>query len=258
MERKSFQHRGLKLSYLDSGGIGSVLIALHAHWLEAGTFIPLATALGSAWRVISLDQRGHGYSDHARSYTREDYLGDLTALFAHLKISSAVLLGNSLGGVNAYQYAARFPGQVRALIIEDIGVVIADDISFALAWSGYFSSFEKLAERIGPRFLPYLQPSIRSGPEGWWLAFDPAEMLQSQSFVIGDHWQDWLSSKCPALLIRGEASRVTDQHQFEEMASRRQGTELIALPGGHVVHFESPERFAETVHQFLEQLPSET
>ena len=45
MKRRDFQRDGLKLSYLDQGGEGHVLIALHAHIMEAGTFAPLAAAL---------------------------------------------------------------------------------------------------------------------------------------------------------------------------------------------------------------------
>lgn len=97
MERHLFSHNKLTFSYLDSGGSGPVLIALHSHWMEAATFEPLATSLASEWRVIALDQRGHGHSDHAATYTRNDYLGDLKALFTHLKLQEpAVLLGNSL------------------------------------------------------------------------------------------------------------------------------------------------------------------
>jgi esterase len=166
------------------------------------------------------------------------------------------MLGNSLGGVNAYQYAAQFPERVRALIIEDIGVVIKDDTSFALAWSGHFASFDELAEQIGPRFLPYLRPSVRSGPDGWRLAFNPSDMVQSQSHVNGDHWADWLASRCPALVIRGKDSRVTDQRQLEEMVERRPKSQLVVLPGGHVVHFDSPVEFCDVVREFLNQLPA--
>lgn len=87
MKRYEFQHDGLCLSYLDSGGDGPVLIALHAHWMEGQTFAPLATALTPEWRVVALDQRGHGHSDHApisTPPTRGDYVGDLAALFEHL------------------------------------------------------------------------------------------------------------------------------------------------------------------------------
>ena len=81
MRRQSFRSNGLTLSYLDEGGDGDALIALHAHWMEAATFAPLATALAPAWRVVALDQRGHGDSDHAPTYTRDDYIADLLALF---------------------------------------------------------------------------------------------------------------------------------------------------------------------------------
>jgi esterase len=154
MQRHNFQHDGLNLSYLDTGGADQTLIALHSHWMEGQTFASLAAALAPGWRVIALDQRGHGYSGHASTYMREDYLGDLDVLFVHLGISRAVLLGNSLGGVNAYQFAVRHPDYVRALIVEDIGAVIGDDTSFALSWAGVFKTCQDLEERIGPRFFP--------------------------------------------------------------------------------------------------------
>src|SRR3954451_1154400 len=93
MNRASFQHDGLTLSYLDSGGDFPVIIALHAHWMEGITFSRLAKEVRSAWRLIALDQRGHGYSGHADSYTREDYLGDIEALFEYLGIDLRKFIG---------------------------------------------------------------------------------------------------------------------------------------------------------------------
>ncbi len=254
MERKSFPSGGLTLSYLDAGGTGRLLIALHSHWMEGTTFAPLAAALGPQWRVVALDQRGHGHSEHAASYTREDYLGDISALLAHLGGSEVVLLGNSLGGVNAYQFAARVPEKVRGLIVEDIGVEIGDDTSFALPWAGVFRTREELAERVGERFLPYLEASIRHNSDGWRLAFEPREMVISQSHVNGNHWGDWLASSCPALLLRGAESRVTKAEHLEQMAARRPNTEFQSLKGGHVLHMDNPTEFHEAVRVFLSDL----
>ncbi len=256
MERCTFSNAGLNLSYLDSGGDGPVLIALHSHFLEASTYAPFASALGTNWRVVALDQRGHGYSDHAPTYARRDYLSDLAALFDHLDIQSGVLLGNSLGGVNAYQFAAAQPDRVLAIVVEDIGVVINDDTSFCLAWSGTFATYEQLAAKVGARFLPYLENSFRHGNDGWRLAFEPLEMVQSQGHLNGDHWSDWLASSSPALVIRGRDSRVTSQDRIEEMVERRPGTHLKVLPGGHVVHADCLEEFAGTVREFLVGLTS--
>lgn len=257
MQRHSFPRDGLTLSYLDAGGDAPVLIALPSHWMEAVTYAPLAAALAPVWRVVALDQRGHGYSDHAPregGYTRDAYLGDLAALYAHLGLDTAVLLGNSLGGVNAYQFAARHPGRVRALIIEDIGAVVADDTSFALPWGGTYPSWEALAERVGRRFLPYLEDAVRETPGGWRLAFDPRDTVASQAQLNGDHWADWLASTCPALLIRGRESRVTTPEMMEQMAARRPNTRLVTLDGSHVVHVDNPVGFTAAVRVFLREI----
>jgi esterase len=252
MNRSNFRHDGLTLSYLDSGGELPVTIALHAHWMEGATFSPLAEAIGSEWRLIALDQRGHGDSDHAQSYTREDYLGDLEALFRHLGLPHAVLLGNSLGGVNAYQFAASHPQWVRALVIEDMGVEVPGDLPPMLSWAGTFAKREELEKAIGSRLLPYLQDSFRPTTGGCWrLAFEPRDMLLSQASLAGNHWSDWLATDCPALVIRGTESRVTTAAHVAQMAERRAHTQLCTLEGGHVVHQDNPPAFAAAVRSFL-------
>jgi esterase len=176
------------------------------------------------------------------------------ACVGHLRAKSVVLLGNSLGGVNAYQFAARRPQRIRGLIVEDIGAEVWDDISFALAWEAQFASREGLEERVGLRLLPYLQDSFRETPPGWKLAFDPCDMVASQQSLLGDHWQDWLATECPALVIRGSDSRVTTQAAAEQMVSRRPSTRLKTLDGGHVVHADNPSSFANAVREFLSGL----
>jgi pimeloyl-ACP methyl ester carboxylesterase len=221
--------------------------------MEGSTYDGFAAAMSPAWRVLALDQRGHGQSDHASSYTRDDYLGDMRAWLQHLDLRvPVVLLGNSLGGVNAYQFAARHPGLVRALVVEDIGPEVHDDLSFSLNWAGLYPSREDLAEKIGPRMRPYLEPSFRQTAAGWTLAFDPAEVAESQRNLCGDHWHDWLATTCPALLVRGAESRVTSAAVAEQMAARRPNTEVATLSAGHVVHLDDPAGFARVVKTFLD------
>lgn len=258
-QRHTFQHDGLMLSYLDTGFSSSSsmqppLVALHAHLMQGATYAALAASLDPDYRVIAPDQRGHGESGHAASYTREDYLGDIEALLALLDFPQAVLLGNSLGGVNAYQFAARHPDRVNALIIEDIGAVVTDDISFVLPWRGVFSTREELEVKIGTRFLPYLQDSFRHSEAGWHLAFDPQDMVHSQQNLVGDHWADWLASTCPALILRGRESPVTSEEHMVEMAARRPHTHLLMFDGGHALHADNPGAFNTVVRSFLESL----
>jgi pimeloyl-ACP methyl ester carboxylesterase len=80
-------------------------------------------------------------------------------------------------------------------------------------------------------------------------------LAASQESLNGNHWKDWLATDCPALLLRGQQSRVTTQQHMEEMATRRPRTLLQNLEGGHVIHFDNPAGFGAAVREFLASLP---
>lgn len=254
MNRFSFNSDDLTLSGLDDGRRGAPLLCLHAHWVEAASFNGMASALGRGRRVIAPDQRGHGESQHAQDYSREAYLKDLDALFDHLKLDGPIpVFGNSLGGVNAYQYAARRPERVSALIIEDIGAVVDGDLDFVRDWKGSWPSRDALIAEMDPTWAPYAAPFIRYRDGGWGVPFDIDGVIESQKHLNGDHWGDWMASDCPALVIRSESSRVSDEAHLKEMAEQRPNTEYVSLPGRHQLHVDSPEVVAEVVKDFFDR-----
>ncbi|ALC25702.1 alpha/beta hydrolase [Streptomyces sp. CFMR 7] len=252
-KRAALMVAGRRLSFLDFGGPGRPLLALHAHFGEGRTFARLARELGDSWRIIALDQRGHGRSDSPPDFSRTGYVEDAAAVLEHLGIQSAAVLGHSLGGVNAYQLAARFPGLVTALIVEDIGVEVDGDLSFTLSWPHRAPTRTELLEELGPSAI-YLMDAVREYPDGWGLAFHPKDMNASQQHLNGDHWIDWLASDCPALLLRGSRSTVLSAKHAKDMAARRPHTRLVELPAGHTVHETAPVEFAAAVSGFLSSL----
>lgn len=243
-----------RLSFLDFGGSGLPMLAFHGHYNEASVFAPLAQALAPRWRVIALDQRGHGESDRAQSYHRADYVADIAAFHRHLGLGPVAVLGHSLGGVNAYQYTARHAGQVTALIVEDIGAVVNADWSLTTRLPRNAQSRQALASALGST-APYLECSFRQFDDGWGYSFDIDHTVLSHKALTGDHWSDWESVICPTLLIRGTGSVVLAQDHAREMIARRAGqAQLAELPAGHVVHRDAPDQFAATVRTFLSQL----
>ncbi|MGC4748012.1 alpha/beta fold hydrolase [Micromonospora sp. DT201] len=249
--RGFFAVEGRRLSYLDFGGPGTPLLALHGHYNEALAWAPLAEALAPQWRVIALDQRGHGESDRAESYERDDYVADVAAFHQHLGVGPVAVLGHSLGGVNAYQYAARHAGQVTALIVEDIGAVVEVDWVTTTKLPRHAPSREALASALGA-MAPYLEGSFRQTEDGWGYSFEIDDTVASQQALDGDHWQDWVSVSSPTLLIRGTRSDGLTADHAREMIARHTGqAHLVELPAGHVVHHDAPVQFAATVRAFL-------
>lgn len=249
---------GRTLSYLDFGGAGRPLLALHGGMSEGLAFAGLADALGGAWRVIAPDQRGHGDSDRAADYGRAGYLSDAVALLDHLGLDAPVaVLGYSLGGFNAYHLAAAHPERVSALVDVDATVEIDPDTAGGLF--GFLKDMrycaptrEELLAAAGPVGSPFVEQALRPLPDGGWrLPFHPQDMIDSAEACRGDHWDAWLGSSCPALLIHGTRSQTLPQKTADAMVARRPGTSYRAVDGDHFLPFTHPAEFHEAVRAFL-------
>jgi len=74
------------------------------------------------FRIIALDQRGHGLSDWAvpPAYRCDDYVADLDRLIHDLLLTGIILMGHSMGALHATRYASLRPEKVSGLIHADI------------------------------------------------------------------------------------------------------------------------------------------
>lgn len=247
------------LSYLDFGGPGRPLLALHGGLSEGAHFAGLAAALGDDWRVIAPDQRGHGDSDRADAYDRAGYVADAVALLEHLGLTAApvAVLGFSLGGLNAYRLAADRPDLVGALVNVDAPVEIPSPLGhgfldFLPGLPYTAETREELVEACGP-FGEGVAPFLRPLPDGsgWRLPFHPQDTLATVEQGYGSHWDTWLASDCPALLVHGLRSTALPRAQADAMVARRPGTAYAGLDTEHYVPFQDPEGFTTAVRTFL-------
>ncbi|GII05334.1 alpha/beta fold hydrolase [Planobispora takensis] len=248
---------GRRLSYLDFGGTGRPLVALHGHLSEGAAFTRLAQALSPEWRLIAPDQRGQGASERTADYSREGYLADILALLEHLQLERVVLLGHSLGAINAYQFAARHPEHVSALINVEgaaaLGLEGDNPFGFLLTLPYQAPTRDALIAGLGPA-APHFSDRLRQHPDGSWrLPFHPQDMYQSEEHVHGDHWADWTATTCPALLIHG-IKGVIPPEQVRAMVERRPGTVSTELDADHLIPTSAPDDFATAVRAFLATL----
>ncbi|MFJ2030793.1 alpha/beta fold hydrolase [Streptosporangium sp. NPDC087985] len=177
----------------------------------------------------------------------------------HLGLDRPVVLGHSLGAVNAYQLAARHPGRVGAVVNAEgpasFGLDGPNPLAFVLALPYEAPTREALIEGLG-QAAPFFGDALRENPDGTWrLPFHPQDMVDSEDLVHGDHWSDWLASTCPALLVRGTKG-VVPAEQAHAMVERRPGTHLAELEADHFVYAGDPEGFATAVRAFLRSLDS--
>ena len=121
----SIDSQGTEIHYLDWGsskGGGRPLVLIHATGFLAALWRPIAEQLSNSFRVIAMDQRGHGDSDKpAGGYTFEALADDTQRLIEELTLDSPVAVGHSSGGTTIVEHVAKYPGVIqRGVLIEPI------------------------------------------------------------------------------------------------------------------------------------------
>jgi pimeloyl-ACP methyl ester carboxylesterase len=198
-------------------------VLLHALGETSWDWAPVAEALAPAWRVHAPDLRGHGASDWTGAYTIEQLTADLAAFLDALDLDRVTLGGHSIGGPPAYLYAARHPGRVRRLVLED---------------------------PAPPRPRAPRTPARPCEP----LPFDWNVTALSNDFTEPQvsRWRDSLPQiQAPTLLIAGGPASHVDQGHLAELAALIPDCELVTIPAGHLVHAARPAQFTSAVTGFL-------
>ncbi len=120
----------MRFHYLDWGTRGLLpVVFLHGGGLNAHTWDLVCATLRVERHCLALDQRGHGESEWSpqMDYSIESHVGDLEA-FAHaLRLERFVLVGMSLGGVNALAWAGKHSRRLAGLVLVDVGPEIRID-----------------------------------------------------------------------------------------------------------------------------------
>jgi len=257
----------LRLHYLEWGAPGHPGLlflhggSAHAHWFDA-----VASAFADHFRVVSLDQRGHGESQWPEppAYQTQDFAGDLLGVMDALGWKEMVLVGHSMGGHNAMCFAAWHPARVRRLVIADSRPAVPVERLWERQRRGSrplrrHGSLEAAvaAFRLLPRettarpdLLAHLaQAGLIERDGKWTYRFDPACNGTRKPV---DAWPLLPKIACPTLIVRGEKSPILPRPMGEEMAKKIPGATLAEIPGVyHHLVLDAPAAFIALLGGFL-------
>jgi pimeloyl-ACP methyl ester carboxylesterase len=207
-------------------------------------------------RVVALDLRGHGLSEHRDSYGYTDYERDLRELLDALGLEDVTVVGHSLGGYVALAAATRD---------QRIGRVVAVDVKSD--WTGEDAAFaeraragsqrvepdrdvllDRLARSVAPAVLSeaeveaIAERSLEQADAGWRLRWD-RQVLATEPV---DPFAFLGRVPCQAHVLAGSESAVMPPHRARRFADAIPGGTLELVEGvGHHVELEAPARIAE-------------
>jgi len=273
--------RGLRFRYLDWGGEGEPLVLLHGLASSSRIWDFVAPALARRFRVVAIDQRGHGLSDSPDSdYTFEEVGSDLAVLLRALEFERPALVGHSWGASVALYHAAGHPENVQALVLVDGGMT---DIAASLSWEAAarlmtpppidgvdvdtFVGFARNWPHVRDTWSPQLQEMILSNfliEDGKVYRRLPVENHMKVVRAIYDLQPASLypEIRCPVLLVPAISEPANDRERVWQ-AYQKQGAEnaLRLLPDarlnpmrdtGHDIPIQRPQELAAVIRSFLE------
>jgi pimeloyl-ACP methyl ester carboxylesterase len=270
-ENKFAEVNGLKLHYLDWGSPDSerTLVCLHGTSGNGHHFDALARSLLGSYRVIALDQRGHGLSDKPpQGYDAATLAGDLEALAKNLRLSTFALLGASMGSRVATVYIGSHPETIYRLVLVDLSFEMPAAAQQRMI-QGHLTrqrTFESFAEALAySRAMPQrsrwtpemhreeIEHAVGQRPDGKWeWRYSLEAALQSLQQAPQDLWAYVARIQCPTLLIRGRESDVLTVSTAEKFSRLVEECRIFEVEGAaHGVARDNPARFNQVVAEFL-------
>jgi pimeloyl-ACP methyl ester carboxylesterase len=250
---------GVQLEYAEQGDpTGLPVVMLHGITDSWRSFETVMAHLPPSLRVYSLTQRGHGGSDRPRVYRTRDFAADAAGFIETLGLERALVVGHSMGSVNAMRLAIDHPQRVIGLVLAGAFATFRGNPGIA---QFHRDAIVPLHDPIEPAFVAEWQRSTLARP------IDPAyfdaivrETLKVPAAVwhgaFGALFDDDFAGEleridAPALLAWGEADAFCPRADQETILRRVRGARLVAYAGaGHALHWEEPARFAADVAAF--------
>ena len=248
---------------VDHAGEGELLVFLHGIGGNKRNWHDNLPAFAKHWHAVAWDARGYGESeDYEGPLTFTDYADDLVRVLDHFKAERAHIVGLSMGGRIAMDFAARYPQRLLTLTLCDTHPGFA-----------HFSE-EKKREFVRIRKEPLLNggepkdiaaPVAKTliGPNASQEAFDKLvdsmSRLHKESYiksieasVMGDHSSRLGEIAVPTHVICGSEDRLTTPEMAQGLASQIRGAKLTIIPDtGHLPNIEKPAEFDAAAIAFI-------
>jgi pimeloyl-ACP methyl ester carboxylesterase len=246
------------------------LLLIMGFMMNAAAWAPQTPAFAERYRVIAFDNRGAGRTSQPEAaYTIPQMAADAAGLVDHLGIASANIIGVSMGGMIAQEFAIRYPARVRRLVLActtpggphsagysemKAGAARANEVEDVASAMTPELVREFLGQLFTPEFLASPGPGFGQMVASFVQYPQTPAGLKGQAAAIAAHnTHDRLDAiAAPTLVIAGDADPMIDPANARILAERIPGAELRLMPGlRHGFMAEKPDESNEIVLEFL-------
>lgn len=247
---------GLEL-FVEDLGAGPAILLAHGMWCDGSMFTALAADLARDHRVIIPDLRGHGRSAVPEAqWTIASLADDLATILDTLHIPRVTLVGFSMGGMAAVEFALRYGPKLESLALIGTSAAAEEPVRAAeirtLARIIQFTGQSKLLAREASRAtfsaaFRKSHPAAIARSESAIRAMSDRALIHALRAVASRRpLLDRLGEvRVPCLVAVGGVDRVVKPRWSQAMHRGLRRSRLVSFPGvGHAVPTERPAETA--------------
>jgi 3-oxoadipate enol-lactonase len=238
---------------------------IHGAQGDQSMFDNFAPAFVRQYQVLTFDQRGSGLSEKPHGdYSIAQLADDTAALMDNVGFATAHIIGVSMGGMIALEFALRHPQRVRALVLGCTtpggpkAIRIGGE-AFAAAYSSKPMSSEDRGRALAeaaftrgylerrPEIIPAMVEARRRRP------LDPVALEGRLKAALRHDVYDRLAQiTCPTLVITGKDDALISWENSRLLAERIPKAQLVLLePAGHCFWLEQAQESHAAIANFL-------
>ncbi len=251
---------GVTLEYVETGSSNATsIVFLHGFSDSWHSFEEVMKMFPPEFHLIALSQRGHGNSSKPNEgYYSKDFANDLSLFMTAKKLGASVIVGHSLGGVVAQQFAISYPQLTKALVL------IATDASFLdnPGLPEFLDGILKFEKPVDYSFAKDFQLSTLAKPiDSLRLALFIDESLKlplhvwkgvAAGLLTMDLTKDLSRIDAPVLIMWGDKDAFCLKNDQENLVKNLKNEKLLVYEGtGHALHWEEPKRFVADLVNFV-------
>lgn len=245
-------------------GDGPPVVLLHPFPVNHEFWLPVAEALGTRYRVILPDLRGHGDSGVGEGpATMEKHAADIARVMDDADMGRAPLVGVSIGGYILFEFWRKHRGRVAALALcntkapadgpEARGARLqaANDV----LERGTEPFFEGMILKVLAKTTREMRPDLVDGAMRMMKKMSPEDVAQVQRGMASrrDSVETLKTINVPVLLVTGDEDMMTGVNEADLMRQHISGSQMKVIPkAGHYSPWEQPDEASRLLRQFLD------
>ena len=244
-------------------GHGEPLVLLHGLFGSGDNWFGVAPKLAEKFHVFAPDLRNHGHSPHHLEMDYPLMTADVEKFFVEQKIASAYVIGHSMGGKVAMQFALDFPARVKKLVVVDMApraYARTHDPIFAALLALDLKSFQtrsQIEDALAPEIPSlnlrrFLLKNLSRDDRGNFVWKMNLRGVAENYSRLGEVLSPQNHFEKPTLFIRGGRSDYiapTDELEIRRLFPAAKIQTIAAA--NHWVHADAPEEFLRLVLDFL-------